>query len=78
MPSCACRIELNILVVQTDFVHGHDSADFGTRSYKDVKVLRQDGSVAIENDTKWDYLTEVAKRMASAGKRKQGNVEAAS
>ncbi|KAJ8074798.1 hypothetical protein PM082_019123 [Marasmius tenuissimus] len=48
-----------------DFVHGRQT-DYGTRSEREHKVLRPDGTIGIERDEKWDYLVGVADEMCTA------------
>ncbi|KAG7087451.1 hypothetical protein E1B28_013417 [Marasmius oreades] len=48
-----------------DFVHGQQT-DYGTRDVSEHKVLRPDGTIGVEKDTKWDYLVTVADEMCTA------------
>ncbi|ESK93946.1 acetylcholinesterase [Moniliophthora roreri MCA 2997] len=48
-----------------DFVHGRQT-DYGTRHCNEHKVLRPDGTIAVEKDEKWDYLIAVADEMCTA------------
>ncbi|BCS27319.1 uncharacterized protein APUU_60367A [Aspergillus puulaauensis] len=43
----------------TRFVHGVQDLGWGTKSYKEVRTLKADGSVEIENDRMWDEAVEL-------------------
>lgn len=43
----------------TRFVHGVEDLEWGTKSYKEVRTLRADGSVEIQKDGMWDGAVEL-------------------
>ncbi|KAE8394612.1 Alpha/Beta hydrolase protein [Aspergillus alliaceus] len=56
----------------TKFVHGEPDIQWGTKSYREMRKLRPDGSVEIWQDGLWDEAMRVWKALRALGEHDQG------